>query len=75
MRDIQKAINDYLKMFPADGKKGSFYASDAYQIREVSNDIWDSIFKALMAGFMVGYRYGKREQEKRSKTFKVNNER
>ena len=63
MRSIQKAINDYLKKFPADSKRGCFWSSDAYQVRSMSTDIWDNIFNALMAGFMVGYRYGKKENK------------
>ena len=66
MRSMQKAIDDYKKKFTDSGNhnKGGFWASDMWQIKEISNSkIWECIQNALMAGFMVGYRYGKKENK------------
>ena len=72
-RDITKAIADYEKKFEgASGKNGAFYSDDLQQIREMATEPLGSsdrdyqlIYRALEAGFMVGYRKGKRENSKR----------
>ena len=63
-RDLQKAIADYKKKFDNNKcRKGIFYASDFYQIKDISNgEYWGSISNALMAGFMIGYRTAKRNK-------------
>lgn len=71
-RDLEKSIEAYKKKFyNATGNAGAFYASDLEQIKELAIDsggvvrLWDAIGYALEAGFMVGYRYGKKEGKKK----------
>ena len=62
-RSIEKAIEEYKKVFCVDNcKRGKFFVSDYMQIKELSNgDYWQSVYNATMAGFMIGYRTAKRE--------------
>lgn len=63
-RDIKKAIQDYNKKF-LNSDKGQFHCSDFMQIKEMSNnDIWDLIANGMSAGFIIGYRFAKREMKK-----------
>ena len=66
-RDLRKSIEAYKKKFyPMQHNSGAFYYNDLKRIYELSNgDLWDAIVNALMAGFMIGYRYAKREQRKK----------
>lgn len=71
-RDLEKSIEAYEKKFyNATNNTGAFFTSDFYQIKELSTDsrgvaqLWDAIRYALEAGFMVGYRYGKKEGKKK----------
>ena len=68
IRNINRAIADYHKQFEPQACK--FYASDFYQIRDIAlrssskglNEVlWAAISTALEAGFMIGYKAGKRE--------------
>lgn len=68
MRDINKAIADYKKQFFVRSNKGQFYVSDFVQIKELSDGTtFDIIANGMMAGFMIGYRFAKREMKNRSK--------
>lgn len=67
-RDINRVIADYHKQFGAQACK--FYAPDIDQIRDIAlrsssksqNEVlWAAISTALEAGFMIGYKAGKRE--------------
>ena len=73
-RDLEKSIEAYEKKFynaTGNGNAGAFFASDLTQIKELSTDsggvvrLYDAISYALEAGFMVGYRYGKKEGKKK----------
>ena len=48
--------------------EGSFFASDASQIIEMSPGIYDVCFNALEAGFMVGYRKAQRDMKKKGRS-------
>lgn len=64
MRDIEKAIKDYNNKF-LDSNKGQFYCSDFMQIKKLSkNDVYDIMQNSMMAGFIIGYRFAKREIRK-----------
>ena len=67
-----KAVKEYEKKFESvSGRNGAFYGSDMQTIRESVRDLCGSdrefelIYNALRAGFMVGYRKGKRDVSKR----------
>ena len=69
-RDLNKYIEEYMKKFEDTGSsKGAFYAQDITQIYERNRDKKDAAFymisDALEAGFMVGYKYAKREANKK----------
>ena len=71
-RDLKKSVEAYKKKFyNATGNTGAFYVTDFDQIKELATDsggvvsFWDAIGYALEAGFMVGYRYGKKEGKKK----------
>lgn len=70
-RRIAKAANEYKSTF---GSKegttnGAFYASDYYEVKEVverisrgyADTLWNTMTVCLQAGFMIGYRKGKRD--------------
>lgn len=66
MRDIQKAIDDYKKEFCKDGtNRGKFFSTDIQQVIDMSTDVFDLVCNGLNAGFMIGYRLGKKEGSKR----------
>jgi len=68
-RNMQKMIDEYKHKFW--GKKnhgrGTFYASDFWQIMEIGEreggGVSDYIDNAMMAGFMCGYKLGRRDQK------------
>ena len=63
-RNIRKCIAEYQqKYYPA--KKDYFTTGDLYQINDISDDKFDIISNALMAGFIVGYRAAKRDSKNR----------
>lgn len=65
MRDIKKAIQDYKKQFFVRSGKGQFYVSDFVQVNELSDGTaFDLVANGMMAGFMIGYRYAKREMKR-----------
>lgn len=69
MRDLRKSIEEYQKKF-YNSNSGCFYASDIEQIAQLATDsgrvdLYEAISSALQAGFMVGYRYGKKEARKK----------
>lgn len=69
MRDLQKSIEEYQKKF-YNSNSGGFYTSDIEQIAQLAADsgrvnLYEAISSALQAGFMVGYRYGKKEAWKK----------
>ena len=59
-RRVIKAIQDYHDRFGGT-QYGTFYTSDMYCIDEISKDKFELIANALRAGFMIGYRKGKRD--------------
>lgn len=65
-RDLNKAIEDYKRKFWKRGnRKGILFVSDFLQIDEMSNGSKACMIdNALMAGFMIGYRFAKRESRK-----------
>lgn len=66
MRDIEKAIDDYKKEFWKDNtNRGKFYSTDISQVIDISTDLYDLVCNGLNAGFMIGYRLGKKEGRKR----------
>ncbi len=64
-RDLQKYVEEYKsKFYGLRTGKGAIYGSDIDQIfKMVSND-FDRIGYALEAGFIIGYRLGKKEARK-----------
>lgn len=65
MRDIKKSIQDYKEQFFVRSGKGQFYLSDFEQVDELSDGTtFDLIANGMMAGFMIGYRYAKREMKR-----------
>lgn len=72
-RDLQKAVQDYQKRYyNSRSNEGAFYASDFYQIKEISGGgydartLYNAIGNALEAGFMIGYRKAQRDYKKRN---------
>jgi len=70
-RDLEKYIKEYREQFyhRKDGT-GAIYPTDVLQIRDYLvkrgelTDL-DAISYGLEAGFMIGYKYGKREAKKK----------
>ena len=63
-RDLRKDIAEYHRRF--DGTNtGNLYTSDFYQIMEIGGSAVDMVFNAIEAGFMIGYRAGKRHSRKK----------
>ena len=69
-RRIAKAANEYKATFGSkDGTNGAFYTSDYYEVKEVverisrgyADTLFNTITVCLQAGFMIGYRKGKRD--------------
>lgn len=69
-RDLLKASNDYERMVEKlPNNQAAFYASDIMQIVNSCGgwrniDPCNAITMALNAGFMVGYRFAKKQNEK-----------
>lgn len=70
-RDLNKYIAEYEHLFrKSKGNRGAFYASDINQIVEISkNDSVVATFKALRAGFMIGYRAAKAETRRKNNAY------
>lgn len=77
-RDIKKSCDEYDRKFTGipGSTKGAFYASDFIQIkdlvlekmgesRNISAFLYEAIDISLRAGFMIGYRCGRRENRRR----------
>lgn len=63
-RNMKKAITDYYKMIDQENtNKYAFYVSDMSQLMDMSRNKVDAVFNSLMAGFMVGYRAGMKDQK------------
>ena len=69
-RDLKKAIADYERQFESktNTTKGTFYRDDIIQLRDMSyghktvnETLCDAIMYSLKAGFMLGYRAGRRD--------------
>ena len=64
-RDVLRDINQYNDRFKENDR---FTCIDFVQLKELSErnrfDTWDLIGASLKAGFMVGYRYGKKHNRK-----------
>lgn len=54
---IDKAIKEYEKKFDGTAR-GNFYARDLYEIEALTEGmgIYDALYAALKAGFVIGYR-------------------
>lgn len=76
-RDLNKYIKEYREQFENSGNnKGAFYSSDFEQILDISNKdlgnvgakisngnlLYSLIDNALISGFMIGYKLGKRSK-------------
>ena len=61
-RNLLKAAEDYQRLIEKlDNGQGSFYVPDVVQIMEACNEKLDVCYTALQAGFMVGYRFAKKQ--------------
>lgn len=60
---ISGAIAEYRRRFDIDGRgEGAFRVSDLQTIRSISGgDMYTAVGSALEAGFMIGYRKGRRD--------------
>ena len=78
-RDIQKVLSEYNSKFEKrTDRRGKFFPSDINQIARIAHDqgigqnvLFFAIQNALEVGFMIGYKYSKREGRK--KTTSTNN--
>lgn len=63
-RNLLKAAEDYQRLTEKlDNGQGSFYVPDVVQIMEACNEKpLDVCYTALQAGFMVGYRFAKKQE-------------
>lgn len=72
MQRIANAVHNYWQFTERTGR-GAFYASDLYQLRDMSLndegcvDVYTLMNNSLSAGFMIGYECAKREARKRNK--------
>ena len=84
-RNIDKDIREYRRLYwHRKDRTGGFYANDAIaimQFTEEENKAWDvprvsftsfAVFNALEAGFMVGYRKGKKDEQQRQREKRKN---
>jgi len=67
-RSMKKAIEEYERRFVrvpenVNRGRGAFYVSDSCQLLEMSRDKYELLTNALEAGFMVGYRLGRKDQK------------
>lgn len=68
-RNMQKMIDEYKRRFEVSGNhgRGQFFVSDILQLIEIGEReggcIIDYIYSAIMAGFMIGYRLGRKDQK------------
>ena len=60
-RRISNAIKEYKRRFIDGSNNGAFLVSDLHDIDNISGDKYDLINNALMAGYMIGYRKGRRD--------------
>ena len=67
MRNVKKHIEEYQRKFNGkteyQTRSSAFYSGEIMQIIELSNGKADSIVNALQYGFMVGYKYAKKEMK------------
>lgn len=68
-RNIDKIIESYKELTRnTDSQAAAFYASDFQALADMSaaatrsDTNWNLISNSLMAGFMIGYRYGKAQK-------------
>ena len=67
-RSIKNAIEEYRRRFwydeqNAKTQRGEFYVSDTIQLLEMSEDKYDLVSNSMQAGFMIGYRLGRKDQK------------
>ena len=63
-RSMKKAIEDYNRMIEkGKNKRYLLYVSDVCQLYELSDSKVDVIINALKAGFMIGYKVGRKDQK------------
>ena len=67
MERIVKASNDYKTYRKRNDHNniGAFFASDYQEIKENSKSLYDVMYLALTAGFMIGYRRAKKEERQK----------
>ena len=66
MERIVKASNDYKTYLKRnDHNIGAFFATDYQEIKENSKSLYDVMYLALTAGFMIGYRRAKKEERQK----------
>lgn len=66
---IKHALAEYNERYSDATPEGSFYVSDYYQLRDIAGaDPVTMVFRALEAGFMIGYRKGKRDARRKAKS-------
>lgn len=70
MRNLEKSVKEYEKQFCGDNHgKGALYLSDLQQVinfaKDTEGDCINMLYRAadfgLKAGFMIGYRLGRKE--------------
>jgi hypothetical protein len=63
MRNIKRSIDQYKNTFgKTNNTEGAFYLSDYQQILSMSNNNFELVSNALRAGFMIGYRKGRKHE-------------
>lgn len=63
-RSMEKAIEDYNRMVEKRKKtRYLLYMSDFFQLYELSDNKADMIVNVLKAGFMIGYKAGRKDQK------------
>lgn len=63
-RSMKKAIEDYNRMVEKRKKtRYLLYMSDFFQLYELSDNKADMIVNVLKAGFMIGYKAGRKDQK------------
>ena len=66
-RSMKNAIKNYGKLVEKDGNKHVFFASDLTQLVEMSRDKYELAHNAMMAGYMIGYRSGRKDQAEKAR--------
>lgn len=65
MGRMNKAIQDYRERI--DKNIGCFYTRDFVELLNISSDKYDLMMNSVFAGFIIGFRCGKREAKRKEK--------